>query len=70
MYKNYQSLIKPKFNLQMLIELKDIISINMGKKLGDHFKEIYKKAGEKAIVKLFTEKLNNKKVRITKRFFL
>lgn len=37
-----------------MIELKDII--NICKKLDDYFKNIYKKEGEKAILKLFTER--------------
>ncbi|KAK0170577.1 hypothetical protein PV328_008414 [Microctonus aethiopoides] len=54
-------------------ELHTIISINMCKKLAinditfENSFELYKKEGEGAIIKLFTEKVDNKSVRITKR---
>lgn len=63
---------KTKLNLKVLTELKDIISLNMCKKLAmndisvDYLKEIFKEGGDEAVVKLFTEKVNNK-VRITKK---
>ncbi|XP_074108430.1 uncharacterized protein LOC141533438 [Cotesia typhae] len=63
---------KTKVNLKMLAELRNIISINMCKKLAsndiscDNLREIYKKSRKNAIVQLFSEKVDNKKVRITK----
>lgn len=33
----------------------------------DNLKEMFKREGDKAIVKLFTEKVDNNKVRITKK---
>ncbi|XP_044594135.1 uncharacterized protein LOC123271775 isoform X2 [Cotesia glomerata] len=63
---------KTKHNLKVLTDLKDIISLNMCKKLAindisvDYLKQIFKQGGDEAIVQLFTEKVNNK-VRVTKK---
>ncbi|KAK0072503.1 hypothetical protein PV326_014398, partial [Microctonus aethiopoides] len=60
-------------NLQFVSELQGILSINMCKKLAlnnitfENLLELYKKEGERVIIKLFTEKVDNKSVRITKR---
>lgn len=57
----------------MLSELKDVISLSMCKKLAvneiscDKLKKIFDDRGDKAVVQFFTEKLQNNKVRITKK---
>ncbi|KAK0176941.1 hypothetical protein PV328_001039 [Microctonus aethiopoides] len=64
---------KTKVNLKKLTELKGIISLTMCKKLAmndisvDILKEMFKQEGDKAIVELFTQKVDNNKVRITKK---
>lgn len=63
---------KTKHNLKVLTDLKDIISLNICKKLAmndisvDYLKQIFKQGGDEAIVQSFTGKVNNK-VRITKK---
>lgn len=64
---------KTKCNLRLLTELFSIISMNMCKKLAandiscDSLIKMYKDGGGKAIVRLFTEKSDDNKVRITKK---
>lgn len=64
---------KTKSNLPFLTELFGIITMNMCKKLAsndiscDSLRKIYEDGGEKAIIQLFTEQVENKKVRITKK---